>query len=1030
MRYFKVIFNIIILMLLTLPGIAQTLTPELSLTTPSGGIEDDKAKIWRSDGGIMYLKDDENTTKSLTDLVTAGVTDHGVLTGLADDDHTNYHTAARHTAGHTATYNMDLPIDVTQQAHATLGGHLTDDDIHFKREMCKVYVAKGGTGQYSSIQTALDNISDAGAAKPYIVYVAPGVYNEQIKLSKSYISIVGTQPAGAKITETQASGVTITHESTGVDDDLMTLDIASSGSTNLAGIVIANVTIKNTQTTGYGSMQAAVTIGRGDPYGRTHEILFMNCNFYGEDKTIYIETGNPIFQNCYIEGNHNVVCIEDDSVFERVHFYCHDLDPTSGNLLVGRTGGTSFTSRFINCVFDTKVTATVEGVGEWKADNAVCYFYGCYVMPNADNACWSSNGHTGVMYFFNTNGTGWPSSYVGWMSQQKLVAGNDPGYSSFFADNDQTKVQRAHVIVSWDKAGGLQQSDLHQVNIGMGTGGVQQQLAEDYDQTDSRFVRKVTGTQATGEYSSRGALMEIEHKASSAAGEKNDAVLLALKNTKGDAGGWTEGAVGNVIEYDLDGMLKFVLNKDGDMRTSGSITSSADNVVVVDKGGAGDYTTIQAAIDSISDSASDNPYVVLVMPGVYEEHVSIVDKDYIAVVGVDREKCIIEYERTDSTWVFQLRTSVEASMSNISLANLTIKNTNAFGGGGQPAQIALKIGYGVTGAEPVTDIYIRNCSFYGYQDTVFCYPNSEVTFENCYIYGGFDIASCWDSEVVFKNCYFNIDHTTGKSALYLDLDPTRTVTVFNCHFESEDTYSHESACDIQNDDATVYFLGNYIGKNMTDGIFYESGITGAVAYIAGNYGDDIDYSQYCTGLDTTYGDGTFKGGLNVGTATGAEAGDGKFSGDITIEGNDLIFDGDGASIDVPDASADTTLYIKNSDGTFEAHLNVENSITWKGGVVGYGQMTISGTTYVIRGNSASDVTIGIDNMGAGRADLDVDRAIGLGDYTGGKPAAAVAYRGQLVFEEGGTGVSDALYICIKDSGDGYTWKLIADENTP
>lgn len=41
------------------------------------------------------------------------------------------------------------------------------------------------------------------------------------------------------------------------------------------------------------------------------------------------------------------------------------------------------------------------------------------------------------------------------------------------------------------------------------------------------------------------------------------------------------------------------------------------NVVVVDSGGNGDYTTLSAALASIANASAANPYAILMMPGIY-----------------------------------------------------------------------------------------------------------------------------------------------------------------------------------------------------------------------------------------------------------------------------------------------------------------------------------------------------------------------------------------------------------------------------
>jgi hypothetical protein len=40
------------------------------------------------------------------------------------------------------------------------------------------------------------------------------------------------------------------------------------------------------------------------------------------------------------------------------------------------------------------------------------------------------------------------------------------------------------------------------------------------------------------------------------------------------------------------------------------------------------------------------------------------------------------------------------------------------------------------------------------------------------------------------------------------------------------------------------------------------------------------------------------------------------------------------------------------------------------------------------------------------------------------PTAAEKFRGRLLFKRGGTGVSDELWICHKDSTDAYIWTQI------
>jgi hypothetical protein len=93
------------------------------------------------------------------------------------------------------------------------------------------------------------------------------------------------------------------------------------------------------------------------------------------------------------------------------------------------------------------------------------------------------------------------------------------------------------------------------------------------------------------------------------------------------------------------------------------------NMVVVAKSG-GDYTTVQAAIDSITGAAADNPYLVRVAPGVYEEQVTM--KPYVHLQGAGQEGTVIT-SAANSGWPPTQATLVLAS--DTSLRDLKVVNS-------------------------------------------------------------------------------------------------------------------------------------------------------------------------------------------------------------------------------------------------------------------------------------------------------------------------------------------------------------------
>jgi hypothetical protein len=96
------------------------------------------------------------------------------------------------------------------------------------------------------------------------------------------------------------------------------------------------------------------------------------------------------------------------------------------------------------------------------------------------------------------------------------------------------------------------------------------------------------------------------------------------------------------------------------------------NVVAVAKSG-GDFTSVQAAIDSITGASEEEPYLVWVAPGVYSETVTM--KPFVHLQGAGQEATVISSTVSTSAWPPDTATLTLAS--DTSLRDLTISNSGA-----------------------------------------------------------------------------------------------------------------------------------------------------------------------------------------------------------------------------------------------------------------------------------------------------------------------------------------------------------------
>jgi hypothetical protein len=94
-------------------------------------------------------------------------------------------------------------------------------------------------------------------------------------------------------------------------------------------------------------------------------------------------------------------------------------------------------------------------------------------------------------------------------------------------------------------------------------------------------------------------------------------------------------------------------------------------------------------------------------------------------------------------------------------------------------------------------------------------------------------------------------------------------------------------------------------------------------------------------------------------------------------------------------------------------------------------ITISGSVPVHNNTSHSETYATAANLAAHTTDVTNPHAVTAAqvvalrhDVGDTLPSASVSYRGQFYTLDRGAGLADILYVCTKDAGGGYTWKVV------
>jgi pectinesterase len=218
-----------------------------------------------------------------------------------------------------------------------------------------ITVAKDGSGDFTSVQKAVDSIA-SGSSERVRIDVRAGTYKEKLTIaSRNNLCLVG---AGAMTT-------ILTY-----DDSNMAVGSTSGSASVLVSandFSAANLSFENTH--GPGSQAVALrTTGQREQ--------FLNCRFVGYQDTLYTHQGSQYFKNCYVQGNTDYVFGGATAILENCEV--RNVEGGSAVAAPNTDPGTEYGIVFLGGKFTSAsgVRANSVGLGRpWGADGAAAYLH-------------------------------------------------------------------------------------------------------------------------------------------------------------------------------------------------------------------------------------------------------------------------------------------------------------------------------------------------------------------------------------------------------------------------------------------------------------------------------------------------------------------------------------------------------------------------------------------------------------------------------------------------------------------------------
>ena len=223
-----------------------------------------------------------------------------------------------------------------------------------------ITVAADGSGQFKTVQAALDSISSSNKTQTQL-RIKPGTYREKLEVTKSFVTFCG------QLGKETSTVLTYNDGASTIGSNGAAIGTSGSGSVTIKAndISVENITIENTR--GQGT-QAVALYARGD------RLQFRNCRLLGFQDTLYVNGGTQYYRNCHIEGSVDFIFGAATAVFENntIHSVASGTSLTAPSTAQGTTYGIVFLGGKVTAV--SSITNGSVALGRnWGAYGAATY---------------------------------------------------------------------------------------------------------------------------------------------------------------------------------------------------------------------------------------------------------------------------------------------------------------------------------------------------------------------------------------------------------------------------------------------------------------------------------------------------------------------------------------------------------------------------------------------------------------------------------------------------------------------------------